>query len=152
MIPLKLFLQELNNFDSDIKELFQEFLSHENPLLMVAETHWQPNVDIYETPKGIIVKVEIAGVKQKDLDISYYKNELIIKGKRPDYSIPDRIKCKRVEIPYGEFERHLHLDLPEDTEVDEENIKATLKDGMLFVFIPFFKKSVPYKKIEIEGE
>ncbi len=153
MINYKYFFEEFSHLDADIKKIFYDFFTNENPLLMITETHWAPNTDIYETANGIIIKMEIAGVKQKDIEIIYDKNKIKIKGRRPDYSVPDRVSCKQMEINYGEFEKIISLDEYKDKYIDEDKIKATYKDGMLFIFIPYLKKVEEKKnsiKIKIE--
>ncbi|MBN1898100.1 MAG: Hsp20/alpha crystallin family protein [Spirochaetes bacterium] len=154
MRPLKSLLTEFNNLDIEVRKLFADFFSHENPLLMVTETHWRPNTDIYETSRGTIIKIELSGVKQKDIDITYDRGKLIIRGRRSDYSIPDKVKCKQIEIHYGEFERIINIQKISEKAIDIDNIKATYKDGLLFILLPHLKEAAPEKelKIKIEGE
>jgi len=98
--------------------------------------------------------MEIAGVKQSDIDITYENGKLIVRGRRPDYSVPDRVQCKQIEINYGEFERVITLERSIDRSIDTDNIKATYKEGMLFIFVPFLKNVTPEQriKIKVEGE
>jgi HSP20 family protein len=152
MRHLRNFLIEFSNLDSDIKKIFTDFFVNENPMLLSFETHWLPNTDIYETSKGIVIKMELAGVKKEDIDITYTKNKIIIKGIRHDYSIPEQIQCKQIEINYGKFERVILLKDYPDRAVNFNEIKATYKDGMLFIFVPFMKVVKPEYKIEIKEE
>ncbi len=152
MKHLKSLLTEFNRLDAEVRKIFADFFFNENPLLMITETHWRPNTDIYETSKGIIIKIEIAGVKQNDIDITYKNGKLIVKGRRPDYSVPDRVQCKQIEINYGEFERTITIERNFEKSIDIDNIKATYKDGMLFIFMPFLKRIVSEQKIKIEIE
>ncbi|MDD5066501.1 MAG: Hsp20/alpha crystallin family protein [bacterium] len=149
MLPFKNFLFEFDKLDTTIKEIFYDFFSHENPFLMVAETHWRPNVDIYDTPKGIILKLELAGVKQEDISIYFENNKLQIKGHRSDYSIPEKISCQQIEINYGDFERTISLEYYSGL-IDKENIKATCKDGMLYVLLPLLEKDGEAARIKIK--
>lgn len=152
MKHIKSLLTEFNRLDSEVRKIFADFFFNENPLLMITETHWRPNTDVYETSKGIIVKMEIAGVKQNDIDITYENGKLIVRGRRPDYSVPDRVQCKQIEINYGEFERVITFERSIDRSIDTDNIKATYKEGMLFIFIPFLKKITPEQRIKIKIE
>ncbi len=154
MRHIKSLLTEFNRLDSEVRKIFADFFFNENPLLMITETHWRPNTDVYETSKGIIIKMEIAGVKQSDIDITYENGKLIVRGRRPDYSVPDRVQCKQIEINYGEFERVITLERSIDRSIDTDNIKATYKEGMLFIFVPFLKNVTPEQriKIKVEGE
>lgn len=154
MIPFKSFLTQFGNLDSDVRKIFYDFFTNENPFLVVAESHWRPNVDIYDTSQGIVVKVELSGVKQDEISVVYEDNKLKIKGHRSDYSIPDKVSCHQIEINYGDFERVINLEYANKKQVvDVEKINATYKDGMMIVFLPY--KNNPKQdniKIEIQGE
>jgi len=153
MVPFSHFITEFDKLNKEIKKIFFDFYSNENPFLSVSETHWRPNVDIYSTYIGVIVKAELAGVKQKDVTILFQNNKITIKGIRHDYSVPEKVNCQQIEIPYGEFERTLNIHHPKDKIIDEEKIKATLKEGLLFIYIPFKDKEKNKEiKILIEGE
>lgn len=153
MVPFHHFLTEFNKLNTDVRKIFYDFFSNENPFLLIAESHWKPNVDIYRTKKGIIVKVELAGMKQKNLKILFENNKLKIIGSRHDYSIPEQVTCQQIEITYGNFERIISID-PEDKKIDEDNINATFKYGFLLIYLPFSKQNKNTKKneINIEGE
>jgi len=152
MVRFNHFVTEFNKLDSDIKKIFFDFFANENPFLVVGEKHWRPSVDIYSTDKGIIVKAELAGVKQKDLSLSFLDNKLAIKGERHDYTVTEEIACQQIEIPYGDFERNINIRPPEDKQIDEENIKAAFKEGILYIYLPFENIQKNEKKIEIKIE
>ncbi len=116
---------------------------------MISETHWRPNVDVYITPSGIILKTELAGVQEDEIDIAYEKGKLYIRGHRSDHSVPEKIACQQIEINYGDFERVISLDNYLNL-IDAENIKATYKDGMLYVFLPLLEKQEENKKVQIK--
>src|SRR5258708_23666159 len=49
-----------------------------------ASGHWVPNTDVYATDTGIVVKVELPGMKSENLEITVEGNRLLIAGNRPD--------------------------------------------------------------------
>lgn len=107
---------------------------------------WDPSVDVSESDDEIIVKIEIPGVSDEDVDISVDDNHLIISGeKRQEVEEKGRSYCC-VERSYGSFRRSLAL--PSGAKVD--SIKASPRDGVLSIVIP---KSDDRKsrKIEIES-
>jgi HSP20 family protein len=142
MIRSKTIFLHFNRLDRDTKNLFRDFFTKENPLLMPAETHWVPNSDIYETDKGVVVKMELAGVTQNDLQITFQGQTLVITGQRVDHGTCDKVRCLQVEIPYGEFHRTVTLPGP----LDFERTSAHTKEGFLIVFVPFHKS----RKIKID--
>jgi HSP20 family protein len=91
---------------------------------------WQPPTDVYETDDYVVVKVEIAGMRAKDFEISLNARRLTIRGGRHDLSA--KLGYQQMEIQYGSFETHVHLPKP----VEEDDIEATYKDGFLVVRLP----------------
>ncbi len=49
-----------------------------------ARAHWVPNTDVYATDNGLVVKVELAGMRSEHLEITVEGNQLRISGNRPD--------------------------------------------------------------------
>ena len=49
-----------------------------------ASGHWVPNTDVYVTDTGLVVKVELAGMKSDSLEITVEGSCLRISGNRPD--------------------------------------------------------------------
>lgn len=98
---------------------------------------WIPVVDIYETPEEFVVKAELPEVTEPDIHITVEGNILRISGER-------RFNCEgrsyyQVERTYGSFSRSFLL--PGD--VDHDNIKATLNDGILRIVLPKKVKDFP---------
>jgi HSP20 family protein len=92
---------------------------------------WMPSVDIEETDKEFLLKVEVPEVKKEDLHIEVDHGVLTIRGERQEEKETENKKLHRVERFYGSFERSFTL--PEN--VREENIEAEQKDGMLYLHL-----------------
>jgi HSP20 family protein len=101
---------------------------------------WTPPTDVYETEENFMVKVEIAGMREDDLEVSVEDQVLLIRGTRPD--INERRAYHQMEIRFGKFE--INLGLPRGLDLD--NAAAEYKDGFLTIVFP---KSQP-KQIEVE--
>jgi len=108
---------------------FLEGLARELPFV---EGEWIPPVDVYEKPDKYVVKAEMPGVREKDLDISVAEDVLTLKGERRYESDEEEKDLYRRERAYGDFKRNVNL--PSD--VDEEKVEATLKDGVLEIILP----------------
>lgn len=103
---------------------------------------WQPPTDVYETEDHIVVKVEVAGMRAQDFEISLNARRLTISGVRHDLSA--KLGYQQMEIQYGSFEAHVHLPKP----VEEDDIEATYKGGFLVVRLPKAKpRQVPVTNI-----
>jgi HSP20 family protein len=100
-------------------------------------------LDVYETADKLVVKARTAGVNKQDLDVSISEGILTITGTLASGE-EDVVQWHLQECYWGDFSRTLALPVP----VREEEIEATLKDGVLT--ITFVKvKQEQAKKIEI---
>ena len=105
---------------------------------------WQPAIDVFETEKAIVVRVELAGVRRGDVQVSVDGDVLRIRGVRRPPSESDVERLHRMEIAFGPFERSLSIPVP----FEREQVAAHLADGFLRVTLP---KRLPVKRqIEIE--
>lgn len=91
---------------------------------------WRPPTDVYETEDAIIVRVEIAGMRESDFVISLDGRYLSIRGVRPD--VPERRAYHQLEIRFGEFSTDLELPYP----VVSERIEAVYNNGFLRIVLP----------------
>ena len=75
---------------------------------------WYPAADVYQTPDGWVVKVELAGVSVEDIEIDVQGNVLYLAGCRKDRSIAVGFSYQQMEITYSSFETvsYTHLTLP----------------------------------------
>jgi HSP20 family molecular chaperone IbpA len=101
---------------------------------------WRPPTDVYETESTILVRVEIAGMREEDFSISLANRFLSIRGIRQD--VPERRAYYQMEILFGEFSTEVELPGP----VVADNVTADYTDGFLRLEFP---KELP-KKIDIK--
>jgi HSP20 family protein len=106
----------------------------------VHSSIWSPPTDVYETEENLVVKVEVAGVREDDFEVSVEDQVLIIRGSRPDTG--ERRAYHQMEIRFGKFE--ISFGLP--TGIDLDNASAEYKDGFLSVVFP----KIHAKNIEVE--
>ena len=69
-----------------------------------ASGRWVPNTDVYVTDTGLVIKVELAGMKSDSLEITVEGNRLRISGNRPDCCRAPKCSFLVMEISYGPFE------------------------------------------------
>src|SRR3974390_1899436 len=71
--------------------------------------HWVPNTDVYATGEGLVIKVELAGMRSENLQITVEGNLLRISGQRPDGCRAPKFNFLVMEINYGPFEKVLQV-------------------------------------------
>jgi HSP20 family molecular chaperone IbpA len=104
-----------------------------------------PRVDIYETKDALYLIADMPGVDEKTVDVEVEKNILTISGRVED-GMPKDYSLVFSEYEVGDYERSFSL--PE--EIDQEKIKATIKNGVLRLELPKTDKVKP-KKITINA-
>jgi HSP20 family molecular chaperone IbpA len=101
---------------------------------------WRPPTDVYVTDEAIVIRVEIAGMKDGEFLISLENHILTIRGTRPDH--PEQRAYHQMEIRFGEFRADIELHWP----VESDNINAEYHDGFLRLVLP---KTKPHS-VEIQ--
>src|SRR6266853_1243955 len=97
-----------------------------------AHAHWVPNTDVYTTDQGLVVKVELAGMRSENLQITVEGHELRINGQRPDGCRAAKFNFLVMEINYGPFEKV--LDIPAGFDLSQA--KASYLNGFLRIDVP----------------
>ena len=93
---------------------------------------WTPNTDVYLTEQGLVVKVELAGMRREDLELTVEGNQLRISGQRQDCCRGGGCKFVLMEINYGPFESVIEL----PPGFDLSSAKASYQNGFLRVDVP----------------
>jgi HSP20 family protein len=126
-----------------ISEDFQNSITETSRWRISSRPHaWRPPTDVYETDDAIIIRVEVAGMRESDFTISLVERNLTIRGIRQDTS--ERRAYHQMEIPFGEFTAEVELPFT----VISDKVEATYHDGFLRILLP---KAHP-KHIKVEGE
>jgi HSP20 family protein len=112
-----------------------------------SETHWTPNTDVYVTETGLVIKVELAGMRKEDLQVVMEGLRVKISGHRPDGCRAPKCKFLVMEIDYGGFETV--IELPEG--YDLQNAKAAYQNGFLRIDVPL-QKGVDRISLGVDGE
>ena len=98
-----------------------------------------PRIDIAETGKGYELTADMPGLGEQDVEVSVANDVLTITGERSYEQESDGRNVHLSERGFGTFKRSFSL--PED--VDQDNIQARLKNGVLAVLLPKSKEVEP---------
>jgi len=88
-----------------------------------------PSVDLQEKDNKYLLDADVPGLLESDISIDFRNNTLTIKGEKKSESETKDAEYVCVERSYGSFNR----DISFDEEVDPDNIKADLKNGVLHI-------------------
>ncbi len=130
---MRAYLNTISNpwrvFDEWVNELPYELLNN----VWHTRAAQYPRVNVWEREDGLRVEAEVAGVNPDKLDVAVDANVLTIKGEK-----------EQEDGSKTEFQRSFNLPF----ELESENIKASVKNGMLTVSIP--RKASEKRMIAIE--
>ena len=106
---------------------------------------WAPGVDIVENEKQIVLRADLPGVDEKNIDIQVEDGTLTMKAERKFEKETKDGEYRRVERAYGSF--HRSFALPEN--VDAERVAAAYNKGVLEVTIPKVEAKAKAKKVQV---
>lgn len=117
--------------DYNRKEPVQGTIKISAQILMRVTPHaWHPATDLFETAEEYIIKVEIAGMREDEIQVSVEGSRVVIAGQRS--LVNPEGAFHRLEIPYGDFSTI--VELPND--IRREDIEAIYQNGFLTIRLP----------------
>ena len=137
-------VRELGTIQSEMNRLFNTFF--DNPSVEVshgngAQRRWLPPMDLVEAEGEFILRADLPGLSEEDVNIEVEDNVLSISGERKSRHEQSEEGYHRVERSFGSFRRSLTL--PEG--VDTDAVKATFDRGVLEIRIPKPEERKPRK-------
>jgi HSP20 family protein len=116
------------------RELVDELLRQgQHHALTQQAVQWRPATDIYETPDAILVKMELAGMREEDIEVTLYEDALVVAGRRADDAELDgAIYYHEAQIRYGPFRAEIML----PGAVQREGVEAHFENGFLRLKLP----------------
>lgn len=109
------------------------------------EEEGQLTIDVYQTETEIVIKSPVAGVTSGDLDVTITNDMVTIKGRRENDEPVAKERYFFQELYWGPFSRSVIL----PTEIETDQAKAILKDGILTIRLPKVEKEAT-KKLSIQ--
>lgn len=123
----------------DINRIFDEFFRDFN-MDFYEERGFSPRLDLTETDTDIIVRIEIPGVVDEEIDISLSEETLTVKGEKRFEKVDKDENPIHMERSYGKFLRIVQLPV----KVQDDRAKAEFKNGVLRITLP---KTVETRKL-----
>jgi HSP20 family protein len=134
--------REFTTLQDRLNRLFQNSFGDNQDALSTSS--FNPAVDVYEDEHSVSLKIEVAGIDEKDLDIRVENNTLTVHGERKFEKEEKEENFRRVERQYGSFTRSFTL--PQT--VDSENVSANYDKGVLKISLPKKAEAKP-KQIKV---
>jgi HSP20 family protein len=106
---------------------------------------WTPALDVYEKEGEIVIRLDLPGIEKKDVKVKVLDDILTIEGDRKLEKKIEEENYLCQEAFYGTFTRRIALPNP----VEEYEVKATFKNGVLEIHVPVKVESEKPKEIPV---
>lgn len=133
----------LLDLERDMSQQFGTMLAPSRRMM----TAWSPSAEIFARGDDMVVRLELAGMEPKDVDISVADDVLTVSGRREQKEEVKEDNYYRCETSYGKFQRSVSL--PKGINADD--IKAHFENGILEIVVPKAAASTQPVKVPIEG-
>jgi HSP20 family protein len=141
--------REFSTLQDRVNRIFRESYSPEGPGDALTTANFAPPVDVYEDEHNITLKIEVAGIDEKDIDVSIENNTLTVRGERTLEKEEKEENFQRVERQYGSFTRSFTL----PNSVDPEQVTADYNKGVLKIRVAKKAEAKPKQiKVNVDGE
>ena len=140
--------REISSIQSEMNRLFNSFFDTPTKGNGTSLRRWVPAMDLVETEDSYVLKADLPGLTEGDVDVEVEDKVLTVSGERKAEHEDKREGYVRVERSYGTFRRSLRL--PEG--IDPEAVQATFENGVLEVSIPKPEERKPRKVAIQVGE
>ena len=126
------------NSGADVDRVFRRIWDLNRQRAWSNSTRYRPPTDVLESAAGLLVKIELAGVREDEVEITLFEDVLVVAGQRHE-EYADGVDCSSNEcrfhesgVRYGEFRVEVLLPLA----VAADRVTARYDSGFLYVTLP----------------
>jgi len=124
------------------RQLLHDALRQSHQSILQRSATWRPLADIRESAEMMTIKIELAGMREEEIEVTLYEDALVISGERlDDPAHSENLYYHEAQIRYGPFRVEVLILSP----IDRDGIKARYENGFLWVDLP---KQIPTSKSE----
>jgi HSP20 family protein len=122
------------------RQLLQDALRQGQQTMLHMSAMWRPLADILESPAMMTVKIELAGMKEEEIEVTLYEDALVVSGNRQDdHDYHEGLSYYEAQIRYGPFRVEVFIPYP----IEREGVTARYENGFLWVDLPKLPESQP---------
>jgi len=134
-------LRELSTLQNEMNRLFNTAFDTPSSGNGGTLRRWMPAMDLVETQDHFVLRADLPGLSEEDVNIEIEERVLTVSGERKSEHESTKEGYHRVERAFGKFARSLTL--PEG--IDPEAVTASFDKGVLEVSIPKPEERKPRK-------
>jgi len=144
-VPFRSPLADVAVLQNRLNSIFNDFARPDEAQETLTAANFIPAVDIYEDDQRLVLKLEVPGVKQEDLDVRLENQTLTVKGERKFESEEKQENFHRIERRFGTFARTFTLPVS----IDTASVSAKYDNGVLAIQLAKKEAAKP-KQVKIE--
>ena len=145
-VPFRSAMSDVAVLQNRLNSIFNDFARPEAGQETLAAGNFVPAVDVYEDEQKLVLKLEVPGIKQEDLDVRVENQTLTVKGERKLENEEKEENFHRIERRFGTFTRSFTLPVS----VDTASIAAKYENGVLAIQLAKKEAAKPRQvKVEI---
>lgn len=123
---------DFQSLQEQVAKMWEQLRSGSPGSLRFCLPMLEPPVDVYETANAVVVLLELAGIRDEQVELEVLNDSLIVRGQRIDRHNRGQRRYVQMEICYGPFERILPL----PAQVNAEGAQVSYDDGFLEIVLP----------------
>jgi HSP20 family protein len=124
----------LGRMRAEADRMYQDLVGPARWVVVHHSHTWRPPTDVFETDDNVVVRVEVAGMRESEFNVSLSDRLLVITGFRQDPS--PKVAYHQMEVRFGEFRVEVYLHWA----INEAGIQAAYDNGFLQVILPKARK------------
>ena len=128
-------LANMLDLETEVQRIFRDMFATEPRAALASTQKWCPPTDVFRTPEGIVVRMELAGLERDEIDITYKNDTVVVRGVRHDNFEEPKETFWQLEIAHGPFERTVKL----PAQIDPDRTEARYERGLLIIKLPVVK-------------
>ncbi len=128
-------------------QLLQDALRQSHQSSLHRSATWRPPADILESAEMMTVQIELAGMKDEEIEVTLYEDALVISGTRSNDTERRETFYHEAQIRYGPFRVEVLLPSP----VDRNAVTAHYEHGFLWVELPKLAERKP-ERVHIQDK
>ena len=146
-VPFRSPLEGVAVLQNRLNSIFNDFAGTNGELQneSLSAGNFIPPVDIYEDANRLVLKLEVPGIPQEDLQINLENQTLTVKGERKFVRDEKEENFHRIERRYGSFVRSFTL----PATIETESAQANYENGVLSIALQKKEAAKP-KQLKFE--
>jgi HSP20 family protein len=141
--------REFSTLQDRMNRLFRDSYSEGGRDESLMTSSFAPAVDVYEDEHNVMLKIEVPGIDEKDIDVRIENNLLTVHGERKFDKEEKEENYRRIERQYGSFTRSFTL----PSTVNPEQVTANYEKGVLKISLAKKAEAKPKQiKVNVASE